>query len=105
MDAITVFKGRTTKLLVNLPYDASNDIFTSEIRADPNQDGELLAAWSVSFVNDGTDGQLQLVLDDSVTSIVEKSRGWMDIKRVSGGEPLPVWDDVVEVLFKNTVTQ
>ena len=82
----------------------SNDTITSQIRKEKNRESELLGEFVVTFVTDGTDGELKLTFDDSVSDDVEKSKGWMDMKRLTGGEPMNVWDDPIEVLFKEPVT-
>lgn len=105
MNQLVIFKGRTMVVPVSLGYDASQDTFTSEIRTGKSRSSELIATWDVAFATDGTDGELILTLDDSVTAEITRSTGYMDIKRVTGGEPLPVFDDTLEVLFKNTVTE
>lgn len=105
MKQVIVHKGRTNILPVSLGFDVSNDVITSEIRADKNTTSELLATWIVSFETDGVDGELILTLDDSVTSEIEKSVGYMDLKRLTAGEPVPVFDEPLEVLFKNVVTE
>lgn len=104
MKQIVVHKGRTKTLPVSLGYDVSNDVISSEIRAEKDRASTLIATWTVSFLTDGTDGELILRLDDSITGAVTKETGYMDLKRVSGGEPIPVFDEVLEVLFKDTVT-
>lgn len=104
MAQITVFLGRTNKVPVSLPWDVSADQITSEIRVDKDSGSELIATWDVGFVTNGADGELELTLDDSVTSAITHFKGYMDLKRVSNGEPLSVWDDPVEVLFRKTVT-
>lgn len=101
---IVVHKGRTVIVPVSLGYDVSGDVFESEIREEKNRTSDLIVAWDVSYLTDGSDGELILTLDDAVTSTIEKSKGYMDIKRVSGGEPLPVFNGVIEVLFRETVT-
>lgn len=104
MKQIVVFKNRTTVIPVSIGHDISDDTFVSEIREEVDPTSELLASWVVSFATDGTDGELVLTLDDTVTSLVEKSKGYMDIKRLSAGEPISVFDEPLEVLFKNMVT-
>lgn len=104
MKQVIVQKGRTNTVQLGLGYDVSNDTFESEIRAEKNHESTHLATWVVSFLTDGTDGELILTLDDSVTSEITKSTGWMDVKRISAGEPLTVFDEPLEVLFKNTIT-
>jgi len=99
-----VYKGRRTAISVGLGYDVSSDTFSSQIRDEPERSASLLATWTITFLTDGTDGELVLTLPASQTTDVEESGGWMDLKRVSGGEPFNVWDDPVEVLFKEPVT-
>lgn len=99
---IVIHKGRVKILPVSLGIDVSGDTLTSEIRTSS---GELIAEWEVEFDSDGTDGELILTLDDSVTGAVVYSRGLMDMKRVSGGEPFSVFDDSIEVEFKEVVTE
>lgn len=104
MKQLTVYKGRTNTIRISLGYDVSTDTITSEIRVEKDFGSTLIATWSVSFKTDGVDGELILTLDNSVTALIDKTTGYMDLKRVTGGEPVPVWDDPVEVLFKETVT-
>lgn len=102
MGQVLVYRKRTTIIGVSLGYDVSQDDFASEIRVDVDPESELLATWTVSFLNDGTDGELLLHLF-SADSDVQKNSGWMDIKRITGGEPVSV-SEPVEVLFTNAVT-
>lgn len=104
MNPVVVHKGRTVTLRVSLGYDASADVFASQIRTEKHSGSELIAEWDVSFYTDGSDGELVLTLDDSVSGPITKTTGYMDIKRVTGGEPVPVFDDPIEVLFKETIT-
>lgn len=104
MPQITIHKGRTKVLPVSLGYDVSHDVITSQIRAEKNRASALLATWTVAFLTDGTDGELVLTLDDSVIQGITKSTGYMDLKRVSGGEPINVFDQPLEVLFRESVT-
>lgn len=102
---VIVYKGRTNTVYVNLGIDVSGDTITSQIRSEPEVDSPLIAAWTVSFVTDGVDGRLKLTLDDEITSEILYENGYMDLKRVSGGEPLPVFDEVIPVVIKRTVTE
>lgn len=104
MQPIIVKKGRTTVLQVSVGYDVSNDVLTSDIRVDKNREADLIASWDVEFADDGVDGELILTIDDSVSGEIEESQGYMDLKRVTGGEPMDVWDEPLQVLFKETVT-
>ena len=102
---IIVHKNRTNVLTISLGFDVSGDIITSEIRSEPSVDSPLLATWDVSFRTDGTDGELVLILDDLDTSQIRATSGYMDLKRVSGSEPLAVFDQPLEVSFRGSVTE
>lgn len=104
MKQIIVHKGRTNVVSVSLGYDISDETFTSQIRESPNASSDLIATWAVSFETDGKDGELLLTLDDAATQEITKLVGYMDIKRVTAGEPLTVFDEPLQVLFKDTVT-
>lgn len=100
-DKVVVHKGRTNILTVSLGMDVSGDTLTSEIRT---ASGLLIATWDLVFDGNGSDGELILTLDDSVTAAIQYPSGLMDIKRVSNGEPLAVFDKPLEVEFRETVT-
>lgn len=102
---VIVHKGRTNTVIVKMGIDISADTFTSEIRAEPTVESAFIAAWTVSFLTDGRDGQLRLVLDDNVTSQIKANSGYMDLKRVTGGEPIPVFDRPLDVAFRGSVTE
>lgn len=104
MKQIIVYKGRTVIVPVSLGYDVSGDTFTSEIRTHKDSTSELIASWVVSFAGDGSDGELILTLDNSVTTLIDKVTGYMDLKRITGGEPVNVFYEPLEVLFKSTIT-
>lgn len=101
---VIVHKGRTNIVEVSLGIDVSGDTFTSEIRKEPSRTSTLIAAWVVSFVTTGVDGELLLTMDDSVSSAIEVKTGYMDLKRMTGGEPIPVFDRPLPVLIRETVT-
>lgn len=102
-DKIVVHKGRITTIQLNAGIDVSGDTITSEIRSEPYVDSVLIATWDVAFLTDGSDGKLVLTLDDSTRAISANS-GYMDLKRVSGGDPFPVFDKPLEVVFRGSVT-
>lgn len=102
---VIVHKGRTNTLQVNLGIDISADTFTSEIRAEPTVNSDLIIAWTVAFLTDGHDGKLKLTVDDQDTKLIAANSGYMDLKRVLGSEPVPVFDKPLEVTFRGTVTQ
>lgn len=101
---INIHLGRTNTIVVNLGIDVSSDSFTSEIRAEADQTSLLLATWDIVFETDGVDGRLIMTLDDSQTAPITRSTGYMDIKRVSGGEPISVFNEPLTVSFVKTVT-
>lgn len=103
MNQLRVFKGRTNVYRLELGIDISTDVITSQIRTEPAQDAPLIADFEVTVVGDGTTGKLDLRLDDVVTSQISATTGWMDIKRMSGGEPIPTFEPI-EVIFVGTVT-
>lgn len=103
-DPIIVHKGRTTIVCAKINRDVSGDILSSEIRIAPDQSAALIATWTLTFLTDGTDGELVLALDHSVTSQITQSRGYMDIKRVVNGEPTPLFRRPLEVEFRGSVT-
>lgn len=103
MSDIIVYKNRTNTLRVSLGFDVSGDTFESEIREKQLVSSPLVATWSVGFLTDGTDGELLLTVDNSELSSVIVKSGYMDIKRISGGEPLPVAAPM-KVTFIETVT-
>jgi len=84
--------------------DVSADTLTSEIRAEPDQASLLIATWNVSMPNGGADGEVLLTLDDVVAAQITSQNGYMDIKRVSGGEAYPVFEKPLEVIFQGSVT-
>lgn len=101
MSKIVVYKGRTNIVPVSLGIDVAGDVITSEIRTAA---GVLIATWTVTFESDGSDGELLLTMDNLITAAIQYPSGWMDLKRVSGGEPYPVFDNPIEVEFRETVT-
>lgn len=100
---LIIQKGRYNEFLVNLGVDISGDTFTSEIRAEQDSVSDVLA----SFHCDTTENLnvLKLSLEVNDISEIEQTNGWMDIKRVSGEKPLPVFDRPLEVIFRDTVTE
>jgi hypothetical protein len=102
---VIVHKGRTNVIRVHMGIDVAADTITSEIRSQPTVDSPLLATWTVAFETDGTDGKLILTLDDTITSNIAAVSGYMDLKRVTGGQPVPVFDKPLEVSFRGTVTE
>lgn len=104
---LIVQRNRTNSVLIDIGFDVSQDVITSEIRKEMDWESDLLAPWVVSFATDGTDGLVLLTLDNSVTSLIDANVGYMDLKRRIGGEtgePVSVFLEPIQVLFKGTVT-
>lgn len=103
---VVVYKNRTNTLRINLGIDVSNDTFTSQIRDGKLSTSPLLATWTVSFVTNGTNGELICRLDDTLTTplLIPAKSGYMDLRRVSGGEPIPVFSTPIKVIFKESIT-
>ena len=104
-NSVTVHKGRTCITQLYLGIDVSDDTIISEIREQPDKDSALIATWTVAFATDGTDGELILTLDNAITALITQSRGYMDVKRIVGGEPIPAFDGHLDVIFKPVVTE
>lgn len=100
--ALVVHKGRANVVAVNLGFSVTGETLTSEIRERADQDSPLIATWVITVVNAGL-GTLSLFLDDSANEI-EQSNGFMDIKRLSGGQPLAIFDEPLAVELRGTVT-
>lgn len=103
-ESLIIHRNRTNKVLVNVGVDVSLDTITSEIRTEKSSTSTLIATWVVSFVTNGSNGELLLTLDNSALTAIEESYGYMDLKRVSGGEPLSIFKYPVKVLFQGVVT-
>ena len=105
MDPITVFTNRTTVVQVALSYDVSSDTITSQIREGRSSDSAPIADWVVTKPNGGEDGELVLTMPyDTAKNITAKS-GYFDLKRVSNGEPLPVFNVPFPVIFTECITE
>ena len=102
--AVVIHKGGTNVITVGLGFNVSSDAITSQVRKQPSQGSELLATWDVTFATDGTDGELILTMDDSVTRDILHTNGFMDLKRLSNGEPISVFRSPIPVIFEGTVT-
>lgn len=104
MKDIRVVKGRTNVLPVSFGYDISGETFASEIRRSATRSSELIATWTCTFLNTGEDGELLLTLDDEITTEINDRFGYMDIKRISDGEPFSVFTETIQVEFIDSIT-
>lgn len=101
MQPIVVKRGKTVVVPVSMGFNVSDDGFTSPIHVDVDPESELISQWIVTFDTDGTDGELILTLDSTITTEIVQSSGYMDLNRVSGGTPLPVFDSPLLVHFED----
>ena len=105
MEQLIVHIGRTNVIPVSMGEDVSGDTITSQIRSGKDRSSPLIVAWTVTQVTDGTDGELLFTIDDAVSETINLGTGYMDIKRVKNGEPIPASDDLIEILFRQPVTE
>lgn len=94
---IPVFRNRTTVHLFDLGMNITGDDIVAQIRAGRETTSALIADWVVE-VTDAATGQGTITLDNS-DSVITAETGWMDIIRVTGGEPLAVMDQPLQVEF------
>lgn len=100
---LVVHLDRTNIFTCNLGIDITGETITSEIRTQPDTDATLVATFAVAVVDAAT-GEITLTLDNSAAGSVTVKSGYMDLKRVAGGEPLAVFDRPLEVRFQGAVT-
>lgn len=100
---IIIDKNRTNAITVDLGIDITGETLTSEISTGADHTSALIAAFTVT-VDDAPTGQLTLTIDNTVTAGITVDSGYMDIKRLSAGEPLSVFAKPLEVRFQGTVT-
>lgn len=99
---LVVQKGRFNSKNLNLNMDVTGDTIISEIREQADQGSDLIATWTVVTV-DASLGTFTLQLDDS-DGLITQARGFMDVLRMSGGQPLSLLDEPLAVEFRGTVT-
>lgn len=101
---VIVHRNRYNVITVDLGYDVTGETLESEIRSEPSVDAPLVVAWDLT-VNDAATGKLTLVIDTTAAAQIKAASGFMDIKRVSGVEAIPAWDEPLEVTFRGAVTK
>jgi hypothetical protein len=84
----------------------------SEIREEKTHTSTLIATLDIDYrtdtvedPGDGTDGKILLTLDNSDIPELLPKFGFMDIKRISAGEPLTVMKRPLRVRFTEVVTE
>lgn len=101
---LVVHRNRTNVHLVSVGFDVAGQTILSEIRETTNSQSDLIAAWSVEIVGDGSSGELRLSLDNSVTREITHNVGYMDILRIQGGEPYSILEGPIQVCFMDLPT-
>lgn len=101
---LIVHRNRTNRVSLGLGINVAGETITSQIRKEKDVSSDLIAEWTVSFLNDGTDGEVILTLPHTIAGAVTASYGWMDLKRVSGGQPISVFSEPLRVRFQGVVT-
>lgn len=104
MTALNIYKDRTNTYPLSLGINVSDDTLTCEIREGKTSDTTLIATGSITFLTDGEDGECVLTIDDSELDEVTQTKGYLDVKRVTGGEPVPVFATPIRVRFHGNVT-
>jgi hypothetical protein len=100
---IVVHKARTNAVQVNIGVDITGDTITSQVRTQPDLASPLIMTWVVEVVVAAV-GELVLRVDNTVTAEITANSGYMDLKRMSDGEPIAVFKDPIEVEFQGSVT-
>jgi hypothetical protein len=101
---VIVYKHVNNEITVNLGFDLSTNTIVSQIRTQPKRDAPLVADWEVEIV-DASTGELTLTMTETVSGAIDVEKGYMDILRLVGTEPYPVFDTPLEVSIRDVVTE
>lgn len=90
LTAVPVFRNRKTTITVTLNYDVTGETLTAQGRVSESPTSTLLVTFTV-VVDDAPTGALTLT---ALPAAIEAEAddhigGFMDVKRVSSGVPLP----------------
>lgn len=105
MNEIIIERGRTKVVTVSIGEDVSEETITSQIRVGKSKDSDLIAEWVVTLDTDGTDGEVILTLDNTITAAIEEKKGYMDIKRIVDGEPVSAFDGFIITKITDPITE
>lgn len=103
-NSLIIHRGLTNTFPLVLGYDTTGDTIASQVRTGPDRSYPLLLNFVVTTV-DASNGEYTLTIDDTFTSQVVVDSGYMDILRITGGEPVPVFEEPLQVIFKGTITK
>jgi len=98
-------KGRYNAVSVNAEQDLTGETITSQIRTGPEETSDLILAWTVTE-DDYALGTFTLSYNDSTPDedIAAVTRGFMDIKRLTGSGDISLHDDLIIVEFRSMPT-
>lgn len=103
-DSLVVYKQRTNIFeFIFFGQDLSQDVLTSQIRRGQSSNSHKIAEFDIRPRTDGKDGRYIFTIDDSELENIPDVVGWLDIKRVSGGEPLAVLESPIPVTFQRAL--
>jgi hypothetical protein len=103
MSQIEVIKRQHNVLYLNFGRDVSQDTFVATIRSEKDRNSKPLATWDVSFAFYGADVELVLTLYNSSTIGINEKNGYLFCEQLVNGESKLVFDEPIEVLFKEVV--
>lgn len=101
---VIVWKHVNNEITVNVGFDLGTNTVKSQIRTKPTRDGVLVADWVVDVV-DAAEGELKLSMTETVSGGITVEKGYMDLVRLVGTEPWPVFDAPLEVSIRDVVTE
>lgn len=99
MDSVIVVRGNTVEVPVSLAFNVSADTLYSSIRTTEDPDSDVIAEWDISFITNGTDGELLFTLDGDITADIVEDIGYMFFISINGGDPIDIFDVPVVVEF------
>ena len=82
--------------------DVSGDTFTAVVRERPEEDAAEIFEFDIDMTDAAT-GYIELQFDATLFDIPQ-SKGWFDIKRVTGGSAVRLHDGHVCLEFEGTTT-
>lgn len=103
-NAVIIHRGLTNTIPLVLGYDTTGDTISSQVRSGPDRSYPRLLNFEVTVV-DESNGEYTLTIDDTFTSQIVVDTGYMDVLRITGGEPVPVFEEPLQVIFMGTVSK
>jgi hypothetical protein len=98
-------KGRYNAVNVNAQMDLDGETISSQIRVGPDETSDLILTWTVTET-DYSVGTFVLSYNDSTpdADIAAVTRGFMDIKRLTGSGDISLMDEPLVVEFRSFPT-